>query len=352
MCGIIGIATRPGSVAQTRGGFQSALAKVRHRGPDGSGIYQDANLWLGHARLSILDLSNAGSQPMTTADGRFVITYNGEIYNFRELAAERKMSDLRSSSDTEVVLRAFAEEGVASLRDFNGMFAFAIYDKLERKIWLVRDRMGIKPMYYRNDASGFAFASEIKGIVALSAANPICDLGALHEWLYYGNSLGGRTLYAGIRQLLPGHYLELDLNSFEFEVREYHSFRQPPPAVRVAFDSQQAADEIRRLLEQAVSRQLVSDVPVGVFLSGGVDSSAITALASRHYRGHLATYSVGFDFTGVADELPKARRIAERCSARIITKYTSEVPTYRRSSRSWSTTTTCRSPTRRTYRFT
>jgi len=298
-------------MAQTRDGFQDALSRVRHRGPDGSGIYQDANLWLGHARLSILDLSNAGSQPMTTPDGRFVIAYNGEIYNFRELAAERKMNDLRSSSDTEVVLRAFAKEGVASLPSFNGMFAFAIYDKFERKIWLVRDRIGIKPMYYRNDASGFAFASEIKGIVALSAANPICDVGALHEWLYYGNSLGGRTLYAGIRQLLPGHYLELDLDTFEFHVREYHSFRQrPPPAVRVPFDSKQAADEIRGLLEQAVRRQLVSDVPVGVFLSGGVDSSAITALASRHYRGHLATYSVGFDFTGVADELPKARRIA------------------------------------------
>ncbi len=177
--------------------FQDALARIRHRGPDGSGIYRDGNLWLGHARLSILDLSSAGSQPMKTPDDRFVISYNGEIYNFRELAADQHMNDLRSSSDTEVVLRMFADQGVGSLPRFNGMFAFAIYDKLRRKLWLVRDRLGIKPMYYRIDAAGFAFASEIKGIVALQGERPICNSPALHEWLYYGNSLGGRTLYHG-----------------------------------------------------------------------------------------------------------------------------------------------------------
>jgi asparagine synthase (glutamine-hydrolysing) len=314
MCGVLGMAMRlpeRGGPAPER--FQAALATIQHRGPDGSGIYQDRNFWLGHRRLSILDLSSAGSQPMTTPDGRFVIAYNGEIYNFRELAAARRLDGLRSSSDTEVVLRSFADHGTASLRDFNGMFAFAIYDKLERKIWLARDRMGIKPMYYRLDAYGLAFASEIKGIVALGEGGSRCDVGALHEWLYYGNSLGGRTLYAGIRQLLPGHYLELDLNSFKMDIREYHSFRRrSTPAVRAPFDSKAGAGEIRRLLEQAVSRQLVSDVPVGVFLSGGVDSSAITAFASRHYRGQIATYSVGFDFADDAGELPKARRIAER----------------------------------------
>src|SRR6266851_9154365 len=314
MCGVLGVAIRPSDPkALTPEEFRRALARIHHRGPDGSGIYQDKNLWLGHARLSILDLSNAGSQPMRTADDRFVISYNGEIYNFRELAAERQMKDLRSRSDTEVVLRAFASLGVASLPALNGMFAFAIYDRLKRKIWLVRDRTGIKPMYYRIDASGFAFASEIKGIVALSAGRSICNVAALHEWLYYGNALGGRTLHAGIQQLLPGHYLELDLDSFAHSVREYHSFRpESKPIVRASIDSAQNAREIRRLLEQAVKRQLVSDVPVGVFLSGGVDSSAITAFASRHYRGRLATYSVGFDFAGDANELPKARRIADR----------------------------------------
>jgi asparagine synthase (glutamine-hydrolysing) len=319
MCGILGIATRSSDPnAVTPESFRSALARIRHRGPDGSGIYQDRNLWLGHARLSILDLSAAGSQPMKTADERFVITYNGEIYNFRELAVERQLENLHSRSDTEVLLRLFASLGVASLPSFNGMFAFAIYDRLSRRIWLVRDRMGIKPLYFRIDEDGLAFASEIKGIPALTATKSICNAAALHEWLYYGNTLGGRTLCSGIRQLLPGHYLELDLDSFEHSIREYHSFRRRSPEApgRSSFDGAQraradGATQICRLLEHAVRRQLVSDVPVGVFLSGGVDSSAITAFASRHYQGRLATYSVGFDFAGDTDELPRARRIAE-----------------------------------------
>jgi asparagine synthase (glutamine-hydrolysing) len=312
VCGVLGIATRSSdSNVPTAESFRGALARIRHRGPDGSGIYQDRNLWLGHARLSILDLSNAGSQPMRTTDDRFVISYNGEIYNFRELARERKLDDLRSSSDTEVVLRMFAALGVASLPKFNGMFAFAMYDRLLRKIWLVRDRTGIKPMYYEINAAGLAFASEIKGVIALTPGKSICDVAALHEWLYYGNTLGGRTLYSGIQQLKPGHFLELDLNSFEHSVHEYHSFR--PRAThepRNLSDSIEEAGQVRHLLEQAVKRQLVSDVPVGVFLSGGVDSSAITAFASRHYKARLATYSVVFDFAGSANELPKARRIA------------------------------------------
>jgi len=314
MCGVIGIATRPlGHDALTEDCFDRALAKIHHRGPDGLGVYRDGNVWLGHARLSILDLSSAGSQPMKTRDDRFIITYNGEIYNFRELAAEHRLRDLRSRSDTEVLLELFAAHGAAVLPDINGLFAFAVYDKQRRKIWLARDRTGIKPLYYRIDAAGFAFCSEIKGIVALNPGSGALDPAGLHEWLYYGNTLGGRTLFPGIQQLLPGHYLELDLDTFTSTVAAYHSFRRREGAAApLPTGSAGHADEIRRLLEQAVKRQLVSDVPVGVFLSGGVDSSAITAFASRHYAGRLATYSVGFDFMGDANELPVARRTAER----------------------------------------
>jgi asparagine synthase (glutamine-hydrolysing) len=312
MCGVLGIAAGPsGQDPISTERLQSALTSLRHRGPDARGQYRDRNVWLGHTRLSILDLSPAGNQPMQSADGRFVISYNGEVYNFRELAKENGIENLRSGSDTEVVLRLFAKLGIDSLTKMNGMFAFIMYDIRARKLWLVRDRLGIKPLYYQLSANRLIFASEIKGIVALSSEALTCDISVIHEWLYYGNPLGGRTLYDGIRQLLPGHYLELDLNSFKHEVREYWSLReQAESAVAVSGDRRFAIDETRRLLEQAVRRQLVSDVPVGVFLSGGVDSSAIAAFASRHYGGRLATYSAGFDFARGGGELPKAKRVA------------------------------------------
>ena len=312
MCGVLGVVTASSQQdSRSAARFQGALDALGHRGPDGQGQYQDRDVWLGHTRLSILDLSSAGAQPMQSADGRFVISYNGEVYNFRELATESGLDNLRSGSDTEVVLQLFAKLGVDSLIRLNGMFAFAVYDMRARKLWLVRDRLGIKPLYYQFDSKGLTFSSEIKGIIALTAESPTCNLGALHEWLYYGNALGGRTLYNGIKQLLPGHYLEIDLDSFEYVIRAYWSLkRQAERVVGARRNKRDMVNETRRLLEQAVRRQLVSDVPVGVFLSGGVDSSAIAAFASRHYQGRLATYSVGFDFARDGGELPKAKRVA------------------------------------------
>jgi len=312
MCGVIGLVTTSLlQESEVEGRVRQAMRLLRHRGPDDQGLYQDRNVWLAHARLSILDLSTAGHQPMQSACGRFAISYNGEVYNFRELAAQYGLNSLRSGSDTEVVLQLFARFGADALVQFNGMFAFSVYDRQARKMWLARDRFGIKPLYYRLDTTGLAFASEIKGIHALTSQPPTCNISALNEWLYYGNSLGGRTLYDGISQLLPGSYLELDLDSFDCVIREYWSLRQQAESVAPAVEGpRDIVNETRRLLEQAVQRQIVSDVPVGVFLSGGVDSSAITAFASRHYKGRLATYSVGFDFAENGGELPRARRVA------------------------------------------
>lgn len=289
----------------------NAMAALRHRGPDDSGEYEDGNVWLAHTRLSILDLTKAGSQPMQSADERRVISYNGEVYNFRELAARHSIDNLRSNSDTEVVLRMFAKLGVESLTELNGMFAFAMYDRRMQKMWLVRDRLGIKPLYYRANSTELVFASEIKGIFALDGSQPRCNISALHEWLYYGNTLGGRTLYDGINQLLPGHFLEIDLRSLKYIVGSYWSLEQELATEHTRFDKKETIAETQRLLEQAIQRQLVSDVPVGVFLSGGIDSSAIAAFASRHYQGRLATYSAGFDFAPDGGELPKAKRIAD-----------------------------------------
>jgi asparagine synthase (glutamine-hydrolysing) len=291
--------------------FARALETLRHRGPDAQGAYSNGNVHLGHTRLSILDLTSAGAQPMRSANGRFAISYNGEVYNFRELAREYGMNDLRSGADTEVVMRLFAEQGIHSLHKLNGMFAFAVHDAQADKLWLLRDRLGIKPLYYRFDASALIFASEIKAIAALNPDAAACNVAALHEWLYYGNPLADRTLHSGIKQLLPGHCLELDLNSFEYDIRPYWSLQEQVanPATR-ARTARDVIAETRRLLECAVQRQLVSDVPVGLFLSGGVDSSAIAAFASRHYEGRLSTYSAGFDFARDGGELPKAKRVA------------------------------------------
>jgi len=314
MCGILGIAYKsPPNDDRRAGRYQEAMAMLNHRGPDDSGQYHDSSVWIAHTRLSILDLSAAASQPMASADGRFVISYNGEVYNFRDLASEYDLRNLRSGSDTEVVLELFLTQGPQALAKLNGMFAFAIYDSVARKLWLVRDRFGIKPLYYRIHAGCLTFASEIKGIKALTAGESNCDVVGLHEWLHYGNSLGERTLYPDIKQLLPGHYLELDVSSFEFDVRSYWSLeRQVNSSARDRENCGSIISDTRNLLESAVKRQLVSDVPVGVFLSGGVDSSAIVAFASRHYEKRLATYSAGFDFMSGEGELPRAKRVSER----------------------------------------
>jgi asparagine synthase (glutamine-hydrolysing) len=312
MCGLCGIALKaPAADMAEPSRFPQALASLRHRGPDAQGEFRHRGIRLGHRRLSILDLSDAGRQPMASADGRFVLSYNGEVYNFRELIGKHRLENLRSGSDTEVVLELFARLGVASLPELNGMFAFAVFDTRARKLWLVRDRIGIKPLYYQLDSKSLAFASEIKAIHIMRDATPVCDVAVLHEWLYYGNPLAGRTLHRGVRQLLPGHYLEIDLDSFAHAIRPYWSLEEQ--ARQEASAAQNPADavaETRRLLEQSVRRQLVSDVPVGLFLSGGVDSSALVAFASRHYGGKLATYSAGFDFSQHSNELPRARRVA------------------------------------------
>lgn len=312
MCGIVGKAMRQG-VALDLSDEKTAQAinAINHRGPDAYGAYSDGNVWLGHVRLSIIDLSGAANQPMVTEDNRFVVIYNGEIYNFRELAYSLSLEALRTHSDTEVVLQSFAKLGVDIFSQLNGMFAFAIYDKQTKKIWLVRDRLGIKPLYYRIDSRGLAFGSEIKAITALSEEVLTCEISSLHEWLFYGNTLGEYTLYHGVRKLLPGHYLELDLATFTHKIVEYWSPSKQARLPQIKESQKDLAKGVRHLLEQAVKRQLVSDVPVGIFLSGGIDSSAITAFASKHYGGRIATYSAGFDFDKGVNELSKARRVAD-----------------------------------------
>lgn len=309
MCGFAGIVKFDGRLQSPD--IALRMVKVlKHRGPDMIDAVAMGPASLGHARLSVIDLSPTGRQPMTTSDNRFTIVYNGEVYNYRELKVELELRGERfmGKSDTEVVLKAFARWGKDCLKRLNGVFSFAVWDKLDGKLHLVRDRFGVKPLYYRLEQDGgITFGSEVKAILESNSSQEVLDYQSLHEFIHYGTGgFGSHTMLGKIRKLEAGQYLELDSDGFQIE----HYWRldldmeqgelMPNPHVH-----------IRSLLEAAVKRQLVSDVPVGVFLSGGIDSSAVVAFASRHYGDSLKTYSVGFDFAGDTNELAKAAAVAK-----------------------------------------
>ena len=308
MCGIAGIYNLNGDRIN-KDLIKNVVRYIAHRGPDDEGVFCEENIALGHRRLSIIDLSEAGHQPMYSDEGRYVIVYNGEVYNFKELRSllEKRGCRFKSHSDTEVILKAYIEWGDSAFALFNGMFAFAIFDRRERTLLIVRDRFGIKPLYYFHDGIRFVFASEIKSILATGFSNNKVNNQALSEYIWYGNPLGKNTMFQGINELLPGHFLQIkggevkegtyyDLNKLSFQKE----------------DEATAVVQIREKLDAAVHRHLVSDVPVGIFLSGGIDSSAITAFASKHYGDKLQTFSVGFDFEKGVNELEKAAFVAKR----------------------------------------
>ena len=308
MCGICGIVnfTQVGPSVER---IARMVASIRHRGPDNAGTFVEGPVGLGHARLSILDLSANGHQPMRAATAPVVIAYNGEIYNFPALRRELEAAGVtfRGHSDTEVILEGFVRWGEAILPRLEGMFALAIWDSRNRSLLLARDRFGIKPLYVAAHPGGLTFASEIKAIRADGAASARVSAQALSEFLWFGNALGRESLFADVRRIMPGH--QLVIRDGHTDERAFWTLADVKPVVATP---EVAAAEVARRLEAAVASHLVSDVPVGVFLSGGIDSSAITAYASRHYGGKLRTYAVGFDFAAGVDELPKARRVAER----------------------------------------
>lgn len=306
MCGIAGILNFDGGPI-TRAAVEDMVRSIAHRGPDDTGVWTEGPIGLGHARLSIIDLSPAGHQPMHSPDGRYTVIYNGELYNYRELGARlaAEGSTFKGHSDTEVLLHAFMRWGTGAFNQFNGMFAAAIWDRREQRLTLARDRFGIKPLYYHTLPRGIIFGSEIKALLATGLVPREMNWHGLHEYLYFGNALGERTLYESVKRLLPAHFLAIDAGACSLE-----SFWRVEDIRPSKASLEEATGEVRNRLEQAVKRHLISDVPVGVFLSGGIDSSAIAGFASKHYAGRLATYSVHFDFDPI-NELPKARVVAE-----------------------------------------
>lgn len=311
MCGITGYFKSEERLL-SKDSLIEATNSIRHRGPDDAGYYEDENVGLGHRRLSIIDLSSAGHQPMTSASGRYIIAYNGEIYNYLELKQElqSKGFQFRSLSDTEVVVNGFEYWGSAIFEKLNGIFAISIWDQAEKKLILARDRMGVKPLYYWNENDLLLFGSEIKTILSYDIVKRKINIQSFHEFLYYGYALGENTMFSGIKKILPGQYLEISKD--KVVTKSFWSINNINTISQNGIKESTAISQTKSLLESAVSRQLVSDVPVGVFLSGGIDSSAITAFASKHYAGKLKSYSAGFDFDGGHNELPLASKIAKK----------------------------------------
>jgi len=268
---------------------------IAHRGPDGEGFYIDSFVGLGNRRLAIIDLSPAGHQPMVTRDGRYALVYNGEIYNFQELRAELEALgyQFHSRTDTEVVLHAYAEWGEGSLERFNGMFAFAIWDKERHELFLARDRFGVKPLYYTLQGSSLLFGSEVKAILAHPTYRTAMDKEALLEYFTFQNIFTDKTLFQGVRLLPAGTFMRVPLAAIKLpEPRRYWDYHFGEPDSPE--DEQEYVEELARLFRQAVNRQLISDVDVGAYLSGGMDSGSITAVAAKQLP-YLKTFTCGFD---------------------------------------------------------
>lgn len=308
MCGIAGI------ISRAEGDLQAARVRamtraLMHRGPDDERFFEDGRVSLGFRRLAVIDLET-GQQPIVDTERRLTIVLNGEIYNFRELRRELegKGHRFRSTGDVEVVLRLWAEEGPACLGRLDGMFALALWDGQRQRLYLARDRFGVKPLFLCRRDGAVAFASELRSLAAGGFAGAgRLDPVQLRHYLAYGFTAPEATLLEGVVQLPTASCLELDPDGGE----RLTAYWTPPPVAQAAPPPAAAAEELTSRLAQAVELQLVADVPVGVFLSGGLDSSTLSALAAREVSGPLRTFSVGFEGPGAVSELPAAREVAE-----------------------------------------
>ncbi|MBS1516023.1 MAG: asparagine synthase (glutamine-hydrolyzing) [Bacteroidetes bacterium] len=308
MCGLAGLIAKSGE-SYDFSKFKEAAKLIGHRGPDNFGEYYSGNLALFHFRLSIIDIEERSNQPFFTEDKNKVIVYNGEVYNYKELASKNNFK-LHTTSDTEVLLNNFDDYGIETFKEWNGIFALAIHDRLKNTLTLARDRFGVKPLYIYEDDSFIAFASEAKIILKWLNSFKV-NVQGLSEYLWYGNTLSNQTLINNLYKQTPGTSIEINLQSFSKVQKTFWSISQNHPGTRKdSFD--QAVARTRELLEAAVKRQLMSDVPVGIFLSGGIDSAAITAFASRHITGKLNTYSVEYDFNIGGSELALASITAKK----------------------------------------
>ncbi len=298
MCGICGILYLDNQSVSIST-LERMCASIAHRGPDGDGVWSDGPIGLGHRRLAIIDLTPSGHQPMCNETNDVVIVFNGELYNHLDLRIELEAAGhhYHSRSDTETVIHAYEEWGTACLNRFNGMFAFALWDKRTKTLLLARDRFGVKPLYYHENSDRIVFGSEIKTLLAgVDIQCSICYQ-ALNEYFTFQNVLTDLTLFDGIKVVPAGHYLLVDFERRRiFPVQSYWDFDF---SRQIKISMEDAAEELYRLLTQAITRQLMSDVPIASYLSGGMDSGSITAVARKHL-GRLKTFTGGFDLSSAS----------------------------------------------------
>jgi len=307
MCGIAGFST-PAFAEQTSAILTRMMQRIAHRGPDDRGTLIDSQVALGHQRLSIIDLST-GHQPMASSDEQTWIIFNGEIYNYIELRRDliARGRTFRTQSDTEVILQMYDEYGDRCVEQLNGMFAFVIYDKRRQHLFAARDHFGIKPFYYTQIGPQFIFASEMKAILAHPAVHAQADPQAMTEYITLQLCLGNKTLFRGIQKLPPAHTLTLDLKTQTVQTREYWKPTYPHD---LSISSNDAAAQLRELVRESVRIQLRSDVPVGAYLSGGLDSSTVACLGAEMTKGRFKTFTGGFRDRGPFDESAYAKAVA------------------------------------------
>jgi asparagine synthase (glutamine-hydrolysing) len=314
MCGICGVASTRGGQIPSPALLDRMSSAITHRGPDDEGSVIRDGVGLAMRRLEIIDPAG-GHQPIHNEDETIWIVFNGEIYNYPDLAAEMVSKGHRSytKTDTEVVVHAYEEWGEACLERLNGMFAFALWDSRSRRLLLARDRMGIKPLYYRLTGERLAFASEIKSLLADPEVPRVIDLDALDQYLAMEYVPSPRSIFKGISKLTPGHFLSWDQETGRERIVRYWNVdlraSEQPGAGGGKTDDQQAA-ELREVLKESVRRELISDVPLGVFLSGGIDSSAVAAMMSELTPGNVSSFSIGFNDPSF-DESAYARQVAK-----------------------------------------
>lgn len=308
MCGIAGEVTfHPARISDEWARLTCKL--MAHRGPDGHQVFVDSGVALAHRRLSIIDVAG-GTQPMSYAGGRYWITFNGEIYNFQALRSELKKAgcSFETRSDTEVILAAYAAWGVDAIRRLNGIFAFAIWDKVANQLILARDHLGIKPLLYHHDDDGLRFASEMKALLAHSAVRREIDHEALCDYLTLGYVLAPKTIVRGIRKLPPAHYLVAGADGVSIHnYWDLAGFVERSGSQRQS--DKQYFEQFEELLQRTVSEQMISDVPLGAFLSGGLDSSTVSYYAAARTSDRLKTFSIGFEEAGFS-ELDYAQQVA------------------------------------------